>query len=108
MSKGNVHENTNYVVVVGTNKDGLLTYFVVNKQTAVVEEEQRQLSQAILYAEHTNTFLVNELWKWVAVQGQSNKEALDKETATLELVDDDQVVIQHALELAEADDDTEL
>lgn len=79
-----VHENTNYLVFVDTVE----SYKVVNKVTGVTEFKDPQIANAISYAEHGNSFIVNELWKWVAVQGSKNKEALDKDSSVIEFTSD--------------------
>jgi hypothetical protein len=79
-----VHENDNYVVVVG----GPETYHTINRLTGVIEFKDPQLANAVSYAEHGNSFIVNELWKWVSVQGAKNKEALDTESSVIEFTPD--------------------
>ena len=79
-----VHENDNYyVTIVGEE------YGVVNKQFGVVEFKDPQLANVVTYAEHGNSFIVNELWKWVAVQGAKNKEVLDKEDSVIQFTAED-------------------
>jgi hypothetical protein len=72
-----IHENDNYAVVV---KDG--KYCVVNKATAVVEDEGPSLPNAINFAEHANSFLVNKLWEWIAPQGKATRDQMDTGGAT--------------------------
>lgn len=71
-----VHETEHYSVVI--KDDG---YAVVNKKTGVTEASEKLLPQAILHAENSNSFMVNRLWRWVAAQGATQGEALDKDAA---------------------------
>lgn len=78
-----VHENDNYYIVQKNDGSG---YDAVNYKTGVIEAEHRELPAIITWAEHSNAFLEHKLWKWIAVQGQKNKDELDKEDAVNALV----------------------
>lgn len=75
-----IHENDNYAVMVGGLQPRL--YQVVNKQTAVVEDEGQSLPNAINFAEHANSFLINKLWEWIAPQGKATRTQMDEGGAT--------------------------
>lgn len=79
-----IHMNDNYAVFVG----GPEVYHVANLNTGVIEYKDPQFANAVSYAEHGNSFIQNELWKWVAVQGAKNKEALDKDSSVIEFTPD--------------------
>ena len=72
-----IHENQNYAVMAG----GLgadRKYQVVNKLTAIVEDEGTSLPNAINFAEHANSFLVNKLWEWIRPQGEATRKQMDE------------------------------
>lgn len=69
-----IHETANYFVCIGATG-----YDVINRNTGVVEATEQMLPQAILHAENSNSFFVNQLWRWVATQGAASREALDKD-----------------------------
>jgi hypothetical protein len=80
-----VHDNEYYEVWPSPELD---TYLVTNKFSGVIEFRDPQFANAVSYAEHGNSFIINELWKWVSVQGAKNKEALDSESSVIEFTPD--------------------
>ena len=71
-----MYENESYVVQVNTESDG---YVVSNKGTSVAEFEDKQIANAIQYAEHANSFLKFKLWRAVAVNAKATGDFLDKQ-----------------------------
>lgn len=76
-----IHENDNYAVMAGGLGENR-KYQVVNKSTAIVEDEGTSLPNAINFAEHANSFLINKLWEWIAPQGKATRTQMDEGGAT--------------------------
>lgn len=56
-----VHTNQHYEVRVGINGG----YEVVNLETAVIEEETKNLPDAMFAAENMNAVLVHKTYEWI-------------------------------------------
>jgi hypothetical protein len=77
MNKVTIHENEHYAIKLGPVTEAITTnesitfmgYVAVNKKTEVEEFKSRNLPEAINFAEHSNSYLTNELWKWIKAQG---------------------------------------
>jgi len=61
-----VHSNDNYAVLVDT-----AGYVCVNKDTEVTELRTEKLVEAIDFCEHSNSYIKNRLWSWIAARGGS-------------------------------------
>lgn len=77
-----VHQNKNYKIEVRENKEGLLEYALINKQTGVVESATFNLPHAIGDAEQSNAYLDLHMWDWIAAQAVRSRQEIDKEMAS--------------------------
>lgn len=77
-----VHTNANYAVYVEYEDLRPVGYCVLNHTTGVSELSCETLMEAIDFAEHSNSFVANELWRWIAQKGAQMRKETNLEELT--------------------------
>lgn len=89
-----LHENQNYQVWLDGGDDGLgnfapTGYKCVNRNTGVSEHACEKIVEAIDFVEHSNSYLENNLWKWIAKRGNALEDPAEMLAGVFAGEDDD-------------------